>query len=137
MIEEILITARHNDKVDPFLSIWTWEISVYLFLGGMTAGMMIFAAWAVISNRGSLAPFASSKLALWAPVVLSIGMTTLGMAGGNGGDMLASGLVDHCLVVETDSIHRVQEVHVTCYHILWDLAHTLLADHRGRSGAVS
>ena len=40
MIEEILITARHNDNVDPFLSIWTWEISVYLFLGGMTAGMM-------------------------------------------------------------------------------------------------
>ena len=39
MIEEILITARHNDKVDPFLSIWTWEISVYLFLGGMTAGL--------------------------------------------------------------------------------------------------
>ncbi|MEJ2310371.1 MAG: SIS domain-containing protein [Gammaproteobacteria bacterium] len=67
----------------------------------------------------------------------SIGMTTLGLAGGTGGDMLASGLVDHCLVVETDSIHRVQEVHVACYHILWDLAHTLLADDRGKRGAAS
>ena len=35
-------------------------------------------------------------------------------------------------MVETDSIHRVQEVHVACYHILWDLVHTLLADQRGR-----
>ena len=77
MIEEILITARDNAKVDPYLSIWTWEISVYLFLGGMTAGMMIFAAWAVLAKKDDLAPFASSKLALWAPIVLSIGMTTL------------------------------------------------------------
>jgi D-sedoheptulose 7-phosphate isomerase len=58
-------------------------------------------------------------------------ITTIGMAGGDGGAMLSSGLVDYCLVVKTDSIHRVQEVHVTTYHILWDLVHTLLADHRG------
>lgn len=45
--------------------------------------------------------------------------------------MLSSGVVDHCLVVKTDSIHRVQEVHVTSYHILWDFVHTLLADYRG------
>ena len=64
-----------------------------------------------------------------------IGMTTFGLAGGTGGDMLSSGLLDHCLVVETDSIHRVQEVHVACYHILWDLTHTLLADSRGKGGA--
>ena len=64
----------------------------------------------------------------------AIGMTTFGLAGGNGGDMFSSGLVDHCLVVHTDSIHRVQEVHVACYHILWDLTHTLLADSRGKRG---
>jgi D-sedoheptulose 7-phosphate isomerase len=63
-----------------------------------------------------------------------LGITTLGLAGGNGGEMLSSGLVDHCLIVETDSIHRVQEVHVATYHILWDLVHTLLADHRGKLG---
>jgi len=61
-----------------------------------------------------------------------MGMVTLGFAGGNGGEMLASGQLDHCLVVETDSIHRVQETHVACYHILWDLVHTLLADDRGQ-----
>jgi D-sedoheptulose 7-phosphate isomerase len=66
-----------------------------------------------------------------------LGMTTFGLAGGTGGDMLSSGLLDHCLVVETDSIHRVQEVHVACYHILWDLTHTLLADSRGKAGACA
>ncbi len=62
-------------------------------------------------------------------------LVTLGLAGGDGGDMKNSGLLNHCLVVESDSIHRVQEVHVACYHIIWDLVHTLLADSRGSAGS--
>lgn len=61
-----------------------------------------------------------------------LGLTTIGLAGGTGGLMAQSAAVDHCLVVETDSIHRVQECHVAIYHILWDLVHTLLAGDRGR-----
>lgn len=61
----------------------------------------------------------------------AMGLTTIGIAGGDGGQMAASDAIDHCLVVATDSIHRVQEVHVATYHILWDLVHTLLADQRG------
>lgn len=63
------------------------------------------------------------------------GLLTIGFSGGNGGQMHNSGLLDHHLIVASDSIHRVQEVHVTCYHVLWDLVHTLLADHRGYAGA--
>ena len=48
-----------------------------------------------------------------------------------GGEMARSPRLDHCLVVRTDSIHRIQECHVAIYHILWDLVHTLLADERG------
>lgn len=59
-----------------------------------------------------------------------LGASTIGLAGMTGGEMASMGL-DHCLVVETDSIHRVQEGHVTIYHILWDLVHTYLADDRG------
>ena len=59
-----------------------------------------------------------------------LGLTTIGLAGMSGGEMASAGL-DQCLVVETDSIHRIQECHVATYHILWDLVHTLLADDRG------
>ena len=58
------------------------------------------------------------------------GATTIGLAGGDGGKMLEMGLT-HCLVVPSDSIHRVQECHLAIYHMLWDLVHTLLADDRG------
>ncbi|MEO7392468.1 MAG: SIS domain-containing protein [Ramlibacter sp.] len=60
-----------------------------------------------------------------------LGVTTIGLSGHDGGKMAAAGALDHCLVVESDSIHRIQETHVAIYHILWDLVHTLLADERG------
>lgn len=50
---------------------------------------------------------------------------------GNGGEM-AKLQLDHCLIVDSTSIHRVQECHVAIYHVLWDLVHTLLADTRGK-----
>jgi D-sedoheptulose 7-phosphate isomerase len=60
-----------------------------------------------------------------------LGAVTIGLAGGDGGRMRGYPDLEHCLVVPSDSIHRVQETHVSIYHILWDLTHTLLADDRG------
>ncbi|HEY2000315.1 SIS domain-containing protein [Paraburkholderia sp.] len=67
----------------------------------------------------------------------AMGLQTIGLSGHDGGRMAASADLDHCLVVPSDSIHRIQETHVAIYHILWDLVHTLLADDRGGLGAVA
>ncbi len=56
---------------------------------------------------------------------------TFAVLGGSGGNIRSRQLARHILCVESDSIHRVQEVHVAIYHVLWDLVHTLLADRRG------
>ena len=77
MIEEVLITARLNDKVDPILGIWTWEVAVDLFLGGITAGILFFVAIVHLLGRQDQLSFTAHKLPLLAPIVLSIGMTTL------------------------------------------------------------
>jgi formate-dependent nitrite reductase membrane component NrfD len=77
MVEELLVTARYNPKVDPSLAIWSWEIPVYLFLGGLTAGIMCFAAYAVLTRKADDMPFTHDRFALWAPVALSVGMTAL------------------------------------------------------------
>jgi D-sedoheptulose 7-phosphate isomerase len=66
----------------------------------------------------------------------SLGLTTIGLAGGDGGAMARAPEIDRCLVVRTDSIHHVQETHVAIYHILWDLVHTLLAADRGQRDAA-
>jgi D-sedoheptulose 7-phosphate isomerase len=79
-----------------------------------------------ISTSGNssnlIAAFAKAK---------EMGLCTIGLAGGDGGKMKSSGVCDYCLVVPTTSIHRIQESHVTAYHILWDLVHTILASDRG------
>lgn len=77
MKEELLVTARTNALIDPSLHIWTWEVAMYLFLGGLTAGVMVFAALMTVLKKDEEAPFATTQLALIAPIVLSLGMTTL------------------------------------------------------------
>jgi D-sedoheptulose 7-phosphate isomerase len=58
----------------------------------------------------------------------SMKLLTIGFAGDDGGKMaaVAGQLLDYCLTVPTSSIHRIQESHVTLYHIIWDMVHTFL-----------
>jgi protein NrfD len=77
MLEEILVSVRSNPHIDPVMDVWGWEISVYLFLGGLTAGIMFFSALMLLLNKDKEAPFSVNGLALLGPVVLSMGMTTL------------------------------------------------------------
>jgi len=60
-------------------------------------------------------------------------LITMGFAGSDGGEMAemsVGGLLNFCLTVPTASIHRIQETHVTLYHIMWDMVHTFL-QHKG------
>lgn len=77
MMEEVLVTARANPAVDPVVNVWHWEVPVYLFLGGLTAGVMFFAALMVLLRREEQATFAVNRLSLLAPIALSLGMGAL------------------------------------------------------------
>lgn len=52
-----------------------------------------------------------------------LGMMTIGFAGRDGGRM--PGVCDHCFIVPSFSIPRIQETHETLLHILWDLVHVI------------
>jgi D-sedoheptulose 7-phosphate isomerase len=49
------------------------------------------------------------------------GMLTVGLAGYDGGRMSHDEGLDHCFVVRSSSVHRIQEVQTTLYHVLWEL----------------
>ena len=54
MISPIEFTiSRHNPLVDPTLRVWEWQIPIYLFLGGVVAGLMIIAGVRLIAMRPS------------------------------------------------------------------------------------
>ncbi len=58
------------------------------------------------------------------------GLKTVALLGNSGGAIATHSALDYSLVVQSQSIHRIQETHVACYHILWDLVHTLMAEQR-------
>jgi D-sedoheptulose 7-phosphate isomerase len=49
-----------------------------------------------------------------------IGMITVGMAGYGGGKMAELPALQHLFAVPSSSVHRVQEVQTTLYHVLWE-----------------
>jgi D-sedoheptulose 7-phosphate isomerase len=54
------------------------------------------------------------------------GMLTVALLGGDGGAIAQAGFVDHVLLAGGDDPHLVKEVHVTAYHLLWELTHVFL-----------
>jgi D-sedoheptulose 7-phosphate isomerase len=48
-----------------------------------------------------------------------LGLLSVGLAGYDGGSMAASETIDHCLIVRSDSVHRIQEVQSAVVFDLW------------------
>jgi formate-dependent nitrite reductase membrane component NrfD len=67
--------ARHSNLIDPALHVWGWEIPVYLFLGGMAAGVMVLTA--LLRRRGGERSAAARWLPFLAPALVSAGMLAL------------------------------------------------------------
>ncbi|MFF4985902.1 SIS domain-containing protein [Streptosporangium saharense] len=65
------------------------------------------------------------------------GMTTVGLAGYDGGQMAELGTVDHLFVVPSSSVHRIQEAQTTVYHVLWELTQHALVRHGAPAGSDS
>jgi D-sedoheptulose 7-phosphate isomerase len=51
-------------------------------------------------------------------------MLTVAFAGKDGGRFPE--IADYCFIVPSYSIHRIQEVHATAVHVVWDLVHIAL-----------
>jgi formate-dependent nitrite reductase membrane component NrfD len=51
MREEIIVSGRANPFIDPHLHIWHWQIPLYLFLGGLAAGILFFAGLFTIMGK--------------------------------------------------------------------------------------
>jgi D-sedoheptulose 7-phosphate isomerase len=52
-----------------------------------------------------------------------LGLLTIALVGGTDGAIAASPAVDHLLVTRSPDPRIVKEMHVTCYHVLWELVH--------------
>lgn len=77
MNEEIITSGRLNYKVDPQLHIWGWEIPTYLFLGGLAAGILFFAAYFYLRGKEKEMPTTIKLAPLLAPIMIGVGLLAL------------------------------------------------------------
>lgn len=77
MKEELLVSGRMNPMVDPQLHVWGWEISLYLFLGGMAAGILALAALYFIRGKEKEYRTAIRITPFLTPFLLIIGLAAL------------------------------------------------------------
>ena len=72
-----LFLTRHNHLIDPIISVWGWEIPVYLFLGGWVAGMMVITGYYLLRGRHTHDLCVCSVLPGLGIALLSLGMLAL------------------------------------------------------------
>lgn len=77
MREEIIVSGRMNAMVDPNLQIWHWQIPLYLFLGGMAAGILCIAALYFIRGKENDYRTAVRITPFLTPVLLVLGLLAL------------------------------------------------------------
>lgn len=59
-----------------------------------------------------------------------LGLLTVALVGGDGGPIARREVADHLLRASSDDPRVVKEVHVTMYHVLWELVHVFF-EHPG------
>ncbi len=74
MNEEIIVSGRMNPGIDPHLHVWHWPIPVYLFLGGLAAGLLFFAGLYYILGKDKELPTAVKWASFLAAPALVIGL---------------------------------------------------------------
>jgi D-sedoheptulose 7-phosphate isomerase len=57
-----------------------------------------------------------------------LGLRTIAICGYDGGRLAREQAADHCFIVRSSSIHRIQEVQMTLYHLLTELVQRALEE---------
>jgi D-sedoheptulose 7-phosphate isomerase len=110
----------------------TNDIAVVTAIGNDVGFANVFARQIIALGRPGDIAFGISTSGNSANVVVALeqakkqGLLTVGVAGYDGGKMARSAAVDHCLIVPSDYIPRIQEAQATVYHTLLEVIHGVL-----------
>jgi formate-dependent nitrite reductase membrane component NrfD len=66
MKEELFVSGRNIPNIDPYLHIWHWQIPIYLFLGGLAAGILFLAGVYTILGKDK----EMQATVKWAPFIV-------------------------------------------------------------------
>jgi len=76
-METTIISGKENAGIDPVLTAWHWEIPLYLFLGGLAAGVLFFSAFFFLLKKEKQFPATVINTVPVAPIAIVIGLMAL------------------------------------------------------------
>ena len=110
VVDQAVLTALSNDV--SFDVVFSRQLIAFARFGDIAVGF---------STSGN-----SDNLMMAFAEARRRGLLTVGLSGYDGGRMGASEDVAHCLVVRSDSVHRIQESQAAVAHALWAALQTEL-----------
>jgi D-sedoheptulose 7-phosphate isomerase len=92
-------------------------------MGGIFAHQIRYLAGPTDIALGICADGADESILNGLVTAHEMGMLTIALVGGDGGAIGGSPAVDHLFAARSSDPRIVKEVHVTSYHLLWELVH--------------
>ena len=130
MVTEMLVPSGHGRPI-PALCL-TNDIAVVTGIGNDVGFGDVFLRQIIALGRPDDVVLAVSTSGNSENLVRGLGearrrgMSTIAICGYDGGRLAREQVTDHCFVVRSSSIHRIQEVQMTLYHLLTELVHRAL-----------
>ncbi len=77
MEENILVTAREIHGLYPHVHVWGFPIAAYLFLGGLAAGILLFATIYYLRGKADDMPFTVKIAPIFTFMIIMVGLLLL------------------------------------------------------------
>jgi len=77
MNEQLIVSGKEIPHIVPHLHLWGTEIALYLFFGGLAAGLIFFANFFYLKGKQNSMPVTIKVAPLIAPIIIIIGLILL------------------------------------------------------------
>ena len=77
MGEKLIVSGRNIKELYPHLNVWGFGIPLYLFIGGLAAGILIFATYFFLKGKEKEMPVTVKISTLIVPVIIILGLLFL------------------------------------------------------------
>lgn len=131
IVTELLVPSQSGRRALPALCL-TNDIAVITGIGNDVGFGDVFVRQIIALGRAGDIVLAVSASGNSENLVRGLGearrrdMATIAICGYDGGRLARENVSDHCFVVRSSSVHRIQEVQMTLYHLLTELVHRAL-----------
>jgi len=77
MGEKIIVSGRNIEGLFPHVDVWGFGIALYLFIGGLAAGILLFATYFYIKGKQKEMPVIIKISTFIPPIIIAIGLLFL------------------------------------------------------------